>query len=113
MAVHRAAIVVTLFGGIVWLNVVDLWTSAQALANGSGYEANWIVSSLANMLGMQVVGGMALIKMFALGGAFWAGVVALRASRPSLRSEAMSVMVFLDVVLAAVTINNLMVLGVV
>lgn len=106
LSVHYVNVIATLFVAVVVLNVADLWTSMTALGMGLT-EGNGLVIFLANSLGLSIVGGLALIKIAAVGGGFAAAMLGLRFKDLVVRRAAVGVMVFLVVYLLAVSINNL------
>ena len=110
LRLHKVAFFEGMFLSFAALNILDLWTSAIALGRGLD-EGNLIVVRLANALGLGVFGGLALVKMAALAGGLGAAVIGIRTRSRFDRRIAMGVMMFLVVLMLAVSVNNLVVLG--
>ena len=97
------------FGGmfvtVAFLNVLDLWTSTVALNRGL-VEGNQLITGLAGELGLQVTGGLLIMKVMAIVGGLAGAVVGIRTRYRQVRVLAVAVMIFLAVVLIAVSVNN-------
>lgn len=102
---HYVRLIETLFAVIVGLNVTDLWTSTVALGRGLN-EGNTLVVGLANQLGLSIVDGLALAKIACVLGAFGASLLGMRVRNIQVRKTAMAVMIFLALILIAVSVNN-------
>jgi hypothetical protein len=106
LSVHYDSLLVSLFVGIVLLNTFDLWTSSVAIRMGLT-EANTVAIGLASYLGIQITGGLLILKMGAIIGALIAALIGVRADTSMVRKTVVSVMIFLTLLLLAVSVNNL------
>jgi len=95
------------FAAVALLNVLDLWTSVVALNEGGLYEGNQVIVSMAGAFGLQVVGGLLIMKVFAIMGGLAAAVLGVRTRYRGTRTLAVAVMLFLIMVLVVVSVNNI------
>ena len=102
---HYVKLTEILFAAIVVLNVTDLWTSTVALGRGLT-EGNTLVVGLANQLGLSMLDGLALAKITCVLEALGASLLGMRVRDLQVRKTAMAVMIFLTLILFAVSVNN-------
>jgi hypothetical protein len=95
-----------MFAAVAFLNVLDLWTSVVAMSQGL-VEGNGVITKLAGGLGLQVVGGLLIMKIMAILGGLTAAIVGIRTKNLQVRTVAVGVMLFLAAVLIVVSLNNL------
>jgi hypothetical protein len=107
MNAHYVFFFEVMFAAVAFLNVLDLWTSVVALSQGGLVEGNAVVTNLAGLFGLQVVGGLLIMKVMAILGGLAAAVVGIKTKDRQVRKVAVFVMLFLALVLVAVSANNL------
>ena len=106
---HHVSIITTMFLAVVALNIADLWTSAAGQGLGLT-EGNDVVWAVANLLGLQIMGGLALTKLVGIAGGLVATLFGIRVQNPQVRETAVTIMAVLTLLLLAVTVNNLYVM---
>ena len=103
---HYMQFFVGTFAAVAFLNVLDLWTSAIAMGQGLS-EGNGVVVDVAGLLGLQVLGGLMIMKVLAIAGGLAGAVLGIRAKDRQTRVLAVAVMLFLMMVLVVVSVNNI------
>jgi hypothetical protein len=106
VSLHYVRLIEATFLALVLVNLLDLWTSVVALNIGLA-EGNGLVLALSNSLGIQVAGGLALIKVVEVFACLAAAIVGLRSQSLRVKETALIIMVFLTAFLLVVSVGNL------
>jgi hypothetical protein len=106
MNAHYVMFFVSTFAAVAFLNVLDLWTSVVALNQGL-VEGNAVITNMAGAFGLQVVGGLLIMKAMAILGGLAAAMVGIKTRDRQVRKVAVGVMLFLALVLIFVSVNNI------
>ena len=98
---------VTLLAHLTVFSFTDLLTTSVALARNGLYEGNSVLVLIANSLGMNLIGAIALTKVAFIAGAVFLSFLGVRSNDKRMRKMIFAVVGAFAILLVFVSLNNL------